>query len=119
MNLLGRHAGDGDVAHVQVALLNLPRRYLRDGVVRIVLTHELHGERLGQKVVVEGILLRDGIPVQRVTIVRPIGEVGPHFSLAWAVVKVCVLDRLSAPHLVNADVPVDDGFMRKGNDAHK
>ena len=75
-------------------------------MILVVLGHQLRGERLRQEVVVERVLLRDGVAADGVAIVGPIGQVRPYLALARAVVEIAVLDGLGAAHLVDADVAV-------------
>ena len=55
-------------------------------MIAVVLGHHLRGKLLGQKVVVERVLLRNRVSAEGVAIVSPIGEVGSYFALARAVV---------------------------------
>ena len=75
-------------------------------MILVVFGHQLRGERLREKVVVERVLLGDGVAADGVAVVRPIGQICPDLALARAVVEVAVLDRLGAAHLVDADVAI-------------
>ena len=109
-----RHGRDGDVLDFDIALFDLTTDDLRDEVVGIVVRHELRGKIARQEVIVQRILLGDGVAADGVAIVRPISEVRPHLTLARTVVKIAVLDRLGATHLVDPDVAVRNGATRKG-----
>ena len=85
-------------------------------MISVVLGHQLRGELLREEVVVERVLLGDGVAADGVAVVRPIGEIRPHFALARAVVQVAVLDRLGAAHLVDADVAIGNRTVGERED---
>ena len=113
--LLG-HGGNGDVLDLHIALLNLSADHLRDKVILVVLAHQLRSEILRQEVVVERILLGDGVAADGVAIVRPIGQIRPHLALAGAVVEVGIGDGLGASHLVDADVAIGNRTVGQRED---
>src|SRR5260370_25263854 len=86
LNRLFRHRRNGDVSHLRVTRLNLPGDYLRCQMILIVGSHQLRGERLRKKVVVERVFLGDAVASNGVAVVGPIREICPYFALAGAVV---------------------------------
>ena len=85
----------------------------------IVFSHQLGGERLREKVVVQRILFGDRVPADRVAIVCPIREVGADFTFARAVVQVGVLDGLCSAHFIDSDVTIGHRAVRKREDQPK
>ena len=85
-------------------------------MILVVLTHQLRSQVLRQEVVVERILLGDGVTADGVAIVGPIGQIRPHLAFAGAVVEVGVSNGLGASHLVDADVAVRDRAVRQRED---
>ena len=87
--------------------------HLRDQMILAVLGHQLRGQNLRKEVVVERILLRDGVPAHRVAIVRPIGKVCANLSLPWTVAEIVVLNCLGTAHFIDADVAINGGATSK------
>src|SRR5271170_1650971 len=73
-------------------------------MIVVVLVDQLRSERRRQEVVVHGVLFRDSVPIDGVPVIEPVGEIGSDLALAWAIVQVTVLNRLSPAHFIDADV---------------
>src|SRR5260370_19562004 len=66
---LFRHRRNGDIPHLYIARFNLPSDHLRDKMILAVVSHQAWSECRGQEVIVERVLLGDGVAADGIAIV--------------------------------------------------